>query len=70
MFLLATQFKKGVKLYWTGCGNVDFLYRNNKALRDKFDAAGYPYVYMETDGGHVWKNWRIYLSDFAPRLFK
>lgn len=67
---LATQFKKGVKLYWTGCGNVDFLYRNNKALRDKFDAAGYPYVYMETDGGHVWKNWRIYLADFAPRLFK
>ncbi|MBQ6073708.1 MAG: esterase [Bacteroidales bacterium] len=67
---LATQFKKGVKLYWMGCGNVDFLYKNNKALREKFDAAGYPYVYRETDGGHVWKNWRIYLADFAPRLFK
>ena len=67
---LATQFKKGVKLYWMGCGNVDFLYRNNKAMREKFDAAGYPYVYMETDGGHVWKNWRIYLADYAPRLFK
>ena len=67
---LATQFKKGVKLYWMGCGNVDFLYNNNKALREKFDAAGYPYVYKETDGGHVWKNWRIYLADYAPRLFK
>lgn len=67
---LATQFKKGVKLYWMGCGNVDFLYKNNKALREKFDAAGYPYVYLETDGGHVWKNWRIYLADYAPRLFK
>ena len=67
---LATQFKKGVKLYWMGCGNVDFLYRNNKAMREKFDAAGYRYVYLETDGGHVWKNWRIYLADFAPRLFK
>lgn len=67
---LATQFKKGVKLYWMGCGNVDFLYQNNKAMREKFDAAGYKYVYMETDGGHVWKNWRIYLADYAPRLFK
>lgn len=67
---LASQFKKGVKLYWMGCGNVDFLYNNNKTMREKFDAAGYEYVYLETDGGHVWKNWRIYLADFAPRLFK
>lgn len=67
---LANQFKKGVKLYWMGCGNVDFLYKNNKAMREKFDANGYRYVYLETDGGHVWKNWRIYLADFAPRLFK
>lgn len=67
---IAGQFKKGVKLYWMGCGNVDFLYKNNQALRKKFDEAGYPYVYLETDGGHVWKNWRIYLADFAPRLFK
>ena len=27
-------------------------------------------VVMETDGGHVWKNWRIYLSVFAQELFK
>ena len=67
---LAKQFSKPPRLYWIGCGNVDFLYNNNKAMREKFDAAGYPYVYMETDGGHVWKNWRIYLADFAPRLFK
>lgn len=67
---LANQFIKGVKLYWMGCGNVDFLYKNNKAMREKFDANGYRYVYLETDGGHVWKNWRIYLADFAPRLFK
>lgn len=67
---IAAQFKKGVKLYWLGCGNVDFLYNNNKSFREKLDAKGFPYVYMETDGGHVWKNWRIYLADFASRLFK
>ena len=53
-----------------GIGTEDFLYKNVKELRDKFDAAGYPYVYRETSGGHIWKNWRIYLSEFAPMLFK
>jgi enterochelin esterase-like enzyme len=28
------------------------------------------YIYNETSGWHSWSNWRIYLSDFAPRLFK
>lgn len=67
---IANQFSKGVKLYWMGIGKDDFLYAANKKFRDKLDAAGLPYVYVETDGGHVWKNWRIYLSEFAPLLFK
>jgi len=24
----------------------------------------------ETGEGHIWKNWRIYLSEFLPMLFK
>lgn len=28
------------------------------------------YVFNESDGGHTWINWRRYLNDFAPRLFK
>jgi enterochelin esterase family protein len=26
--------------------------------------------FMETEEWHVWRNWRDYLADFAPRLFK
>lgn len=66
----AKLFSLNPKLYWIGIGRSDFLYKNVKDLRDRFDAAGYPYEYMETDGGHVWKNWRIYLSEFAPKLFR
>ena len=33
------------------------------------DEKGYKYEYFETGGGHIWKNWRIYLSEFAPKLF-
>ena len=31
---------------------------------------GFAPVYEETPGGHTWINWRNYLTDFAPKLFK
>ena len=64
------QFSKKPKLYWIAIGNTDFLYDENIKLRKYLDEQGYPYEYLETDGGHIWKNWRIYLTEFAPRLFK
>ena len=67
---IVNQFKKGVKLYWTGIGTEDFLYNANKEFRAMLDRDGLPYTYVETDGGHVWKNWRIYLSEFVPLLFR
>ncbi|MDR1556524.1 MAG: esterase [Tannerellaceae bacterium] len=67
---LKKQFDNGVKLYWIGIGTEDFLYNANKQLRAQLDAIGAKYTYVETGGGHVWKNWRIYLSDFAPLLFR
>ena len=67
---LAVQFDKAPKLYWLGIGKDDFLYRNNAAYRADLDKKGYKYEFMETPGGHVWTCWRIYLSVFAPKLFK
>lgn len=67
---LATYYSKNPKLLWIGCGNTDFLYEANKGFMKTLDEAGYPYTYMETSGGHIWKNWRIYLSEFLPLLFK
>ena len=67
---LATYFAKKPALLWIGCGNTDFLYNANLDFMKKLDANKYPYTFMETDGGHIWKNWRIYLSEFIPLLFK
>ena len=67
---LATYFSKKPALLWIGIGSTDFLIQSNNEFRAKLDAAGYPYKYMETDGGHIWRNWRIYLSEFVPLLFK
>lgn len=67
---LAVQFSKKPALYWIGIGNTDFLYKANEEFRKKLDDAGYKYTYFETGEGHIWKNWRIYLSEFVPQLFK
>ncbi|WP_374164384.1 esterase [Arcticibacter sp. MXS-1] len=67
---LKVQFEKKPKLYWIGIGKTDFLYQANTDYRKMLDARNYKYVYYESEGGHIWRNWRIYLSEFAPLLFK
>ena len=63
-------FAKNLSLFWIGCGKTDFLIKNNNDLRAYLDSKGHKYTYLETDGGHIWRNWRIYLSEFTPLLFK
>ena len=67
---LAKLFAAKPKLYWIGIGKTDFLYKDNADFRAKLTAKGYPFTYMETEGGHIWRNWRIYLTEFAQKLFK
>ena len=56
--------------YWIAIGKDDFLYEQNAGLRRFLDKKGYPYEYYESPGGHIWRNWRQYLSMFAQKLFK
>ena len=67
---LGKQMENGYKLYWIGIGKTDFLYNNNVEYKEKLEAMGMPFTYYESEGGHIWKNWRLYLSIFVPQLFK
>ena len=67
---LAKLFAGKPALYWIAIGKTDFLYQQNADLRKYLDEKGYPYEYVETEGGHIWRNWRIYLTQFAQKLFK
>ena len=67
---LAVQFAKKPALYWIAIGKTDFLYKANEEYRKLLDDNKYPYEYFETEGGHIWRNWRIYLSEFATKLFQ
>ena len=66
---IAEQFAKGVALYWIGIGKDDFLYDENVKFRALLDSKEYEYEYVESDGGHTWRTWRCYLTQFAERLF-
>lgn len=67
---LRAQKAKGYKLYWIAIGKDDFLYQANIDVREKMDQMNFSYVYRESEGGHTWRNWRIYLSQFLPLLFQ
>ena len=67
---MARLFNSKPKLFWIGIGKDDFLMQQNTDLRKYLDSKGYPYEYYENDGGHIWRNWRIYLTIFAQKIFK
>lgn len=67
---LKVQFDKNPALYWIAIGKTDFLYKANEEYRKLLDEKEYKYTYYESDEGHIWKNWRIYLTEFVPMLFR
>jgi len=61
----------GVKLYHVGCGVEDKLaYASSQNLVEILKKVDMKHVLRESPGGHTWFNWRIYLKEFAPMLFK
>lgn len=67
---LKAQRDNGYALYWIGMGKTDFLFKAGVDYRKTLDGIGMPYTYVETEGGHTWTNWRVYLTQFAQLLFK
>jgi enterochelin esterase-like enzyme len=64
------QAAQELDLVYYAMGKDDFLYNTvapTRGMLDKYDIA---HIYNESGGGHTWINWRRYLADFAPRLFR
>jgi enterochelin esterase-like enzyme len=65
-----SKLKEGLKLVWFATGKDDFLVKTSQATVDMLKKHGFNVVYKETEGGHTWMNWREYLNEFAPQLFR
>jgi len=66
----ARVFAYQPKLYWIACGKADGVMVNSKRLKEWCDFQGFPVTLYESEGGHIWRNWRVYLTVFAQKLFK
>ena len=68
----AKQFAKGKqpRLYFIACGKTDFVLPGVQALMKYMDEHNYPYTWRESEGGHIWRNWRHYLTEYAQKVFK
>jgi len=62
--------KKGTKLVWLSTGVDDRLIANTRTTVELLKKHGFQPEFKESPGGHTWLNWRDYLREFAPRLFK
>jgi enterochelin esterase family protein len=58
-------------LFWWGWGETDIARANGLAVIEKLKSMGVKNMEtMETPGGHEWTNWRLYLHEVAPKLFR
>jgi enterochelin esterase family protein len=61
---------KDLKLVYYAIGADDPFGGVLPGTRAMLDKYGIKYVFHPSEGGHTWINWRRYLDDFAPRLFR
>jgi enterochelin esterase family protein len=62
--------KKGLALVWFATGKDDFLIETSRATVEMLKKHGCAVTFEESAGGHTWINWRNYLAEFVPLLFR
>jgi enterochelin esterase-like enzyme len=59
-----------LKVLWLGCGTEDGAYNALKSMTDLLTQKNVKHVWNSSGGGHSWPNWQVYLSKYAPLLFR
>jgi enterochelin esterase family protein len=61
---------KKMKVLYIACGKTDSLFAGAKEFHEVLDKHGVRNTFVASEEGHVWRNWRDYLADLAPQLFR
>ena len=64
------SLKKGLKTVWFSTGSDDALLPRSKSTVELLKQHGFAATFTESTGAHTWINWRNYLNQFAPLLFR
>jgi len=70
LFANPTAANKKIKLFYIACGKTDSLFAGSQKLHETLDRHEIKNKFVPSEEGHVWRNWRAYLADFAPQLFR
>jgi len=61
---------KKLKVFYISVGRDDRLCQPNQHMDELLTKAGIKHQFVTSEEGHVWRNWRDYLGNFAPMLFR
>ncbi len=64
------RINKSIRLMSISVGDKDFLVAGSKQLDEMLEKHGIKHELHISGGGHTWINWRHYLNDLAPKLFR
>ncbi len=61
-----------LKVLWLGCGRGDktVSFASIQSFSEMLDQKKVKHIFNPSDGGHSWPNWQVYLSKYAPLLFR
>jgi enterochelin esterase family protein len=66
----AARVNQQIKLFSISVGDKDFALTGSKTLSEILNKRGIKNELHVSGGGHTWINWRQYLNEFAPKLFR
>ncbi len=66
----AAGTNKRLKVFYIACGKTDSLFEPATAFDEALTKHQIKHTFVPSEEGHVWRNWRNYLADFAPLLFR
>lgn len=69
-FAQADKINKQIKLFSVSVGDKDFALAGSKNLAEILKKRGIKHNLHISGGGHTWINWRHYLNEYAPLLFR
>src|SRR4051812_19434834 len=65
-----TVLNRQLKVLWLGCGTEDAAFKSVKSMDDLLTAKSVNHSFNPSGGAHSWPNWQVYLSKYAPLLFR
>jgi enterochelin esterase family protein len=70
VFADAAATNRKLRLFWIGCGKADTGFARVQQLDDVLKRHGIDHTFVPSEGAHTWRNWRSYLNQMAPLLFR